>query len=824
MPSPLRAYLMVFDPQGSPQTKVHTDLKDIVDEWDAHASDDVSAVLHIGFDRVATRHFENLAQRFPGHVLLTEGAKYCLPKGYRSSQSPIGTVRDEEMYLGLTGWGYAADDPSPPINSQSANPKTVDGAASKRELWIEGYVMAFPADRAKLDQARIACDVSYLENEHELPHALRKSLGQFRQNHLTLGNTDDPCLIARRSPPWLLERHFDTLPISVRVANVFSQTGISTVSDLASTSKEELLRAKNFGKTSIRNVLEALNQGIADGPYSQEDELEKGFNLAFLPALRNALGNLSDREKDILVKRMGLDGPQMTLAEIGDEYGVSRERIRQVEAKAVTKIIATEIWDDVFERKIVELLADRREPLPLRALGMLDDWFDGAHEKPKVFSYWLDAIPTLDAHLISIDNVDYITGLNQNEWENAEREAKALMQGGIGLDWSEELCRDSVHGLLASKGRELRDVLWDRVAVLCRFADTGAGRILQSYGRGAEQAVLVVMEESDKALHYSDLAEAITARFEQDFDVRRIHNAAANVGLLLGRGTYGLRKHIPMLDDDFLLLGDWAEEIVLDGPEERQWHASEILRILADRAEFQILDVDQYVVSAALNGREAVEGLGRLVWRRKGEAGTSSHARIDIRQALLFVLEEAGHPLRTNELRKLLNEKRGTNQTFQIVPADPLIRVGTSLWGINDRDVPIKRQDQGHLINLAKSILTDLRHGIHVSEATKYFFNLPEIDPEALFSLLTLDNDLRVSQGRYLFLDSWGEPRRLTLSEALDRVLSEDQGAWSLEALHTRVMAEMARSCEKTALSGALQGCGAERDENGMWFRGDEDD
>ena len=90
--------------------------------------------------------------------------------------------------------------------------------------------------------------------------------------------------------------------------------------------------------------------------------------------------------------------------------------------------------------------------------------------------------------------------------------------------------------------------------------------------------------------------------------------------------------------------------------------------------------------------------------------------------------------------------------------------------------------------------------------------------------MLTLDSDLRVSQGRYLFLDIWGEPRRLTLSEALDRVLSEDQRTWSLEALHTRVMAEMARSCEKTALSGALQGSGAERDENGMWFRGDGDD
>lgn len=48
---------------------------------------------------------------------------------------------------------------------------------------------------------------------------------------------------------------------------------------------------------------------------------------------------LSPRETDIIKKRMGYNGnPPMTLNEIGDEYGLSRERIRQLEEKAMRKL------------------------------------------------------------------------------------------------------------------------------------------------------------------------------------------------------------------------------------------------------------------------------------------------------------------------------------------------------------------------------------------------------------------------------------------------------------------------------------------------------
>ena len=55
--------------------------------------------------------------------------------------------------------------------------------------------------------------------------------------------------------------------------------------------------------------------------------------------LDEVLDTLSPREKRVLQLRFGLDdGKQRTLEEVGKEFGVTRERIRQIEAKAVRKL------------------------------------------------------------------------------------------------------------------------------------------------------------------------------------------------------------------------------------------------------------------------------------------------------------------------------------------------------------------------------------------------------------------------------------------------------------------------------------------------------
>jgi len=56
--------------------------------------------------------------------------------------------------------------------------------------------------------------------------------------------------------------------------------------------------------------------------------------------IRKVLDQLSQKERDVLIMRFGLDddGNKKTLEEIGARYGVSRERIRQIENRAISKL------------------------------------------------------------------------------------------------------------------------------------------------------------------------------------------------------------------------------------------------------------------------------------------------------------------------------------------------------------------------------------------------------------------------------------------------------------------------------------------------------
>ncbi len=55
--------------------------------------------------------------------------------------------------------------------------------------------------------------------------------------------------------------------------------------------------------------------------------------------IKKALNNLTDREANVLKMRFGLvDGNEHTLEEVGQRFKVTRERIRQIEAKALKKL------------------------------------------------------------------------------------------------------------------------------------------------------------------------------------------------------------------------------------------------------------------------------------------------------------------------------------------------------------------------------------------------------------------------------------------------------------------------------------------------------
>ena len=62
------------------------------------------------------------------------------------------------------------------------------------------------------------------------------------------------------------------------------------------------------------------------------------LNESLATEIDRALSTLSEREKDIIVSFFGISCQEMTLEEIGDKFGLTRERVRQIKEKAIRKL------------------------------------------------------------------------------------------------------------------------------------------------------------------------------------------------------------------------------------------------------------------------------------------------------------------------------------------------------------------------------------------------------------------------------------------------------------------------------------------------------
>jgi RNA polymerase primary sigma factor len=118
---------------------------------------------------------------------------------------------------------------------------------------------------------------------------------------------------------------------------------------------EEVAQRVELPMERVREILRINQDTVSlEQPVGDEDD----FNLSDLiedrgavvpddaatrslldAAVREALGHLSDREQDVVRLRFGLDdGKIRTLEEVGKEFGVTRERVRQIESKTLAKL------------------------------------------------------------------------------------------------------------------------------------------------------------------------------------------------------------------------------------------------------------------------------------------------------------------------------------------------------------------------------------------------------------------------------------------------------------------------------------------------------
>jgi RNA polymerase primary sigma factor len=119
--------------------------------------------------------------------------------------------------------------------------------------------------------------------------------------------------------------------------------------------KQELAGALDMEEDKLEQVLDVSQRTLSLHAWVGRDEdtelmqlIEDADNVApndnldhklLVDRLNSVLDHLSDREREIIKLRFGLtDGQHYTLSEIGQLYDLSRERVRQIQAKAMRKL------------------------------------------------------------------------------------------------------------------------------------------------------------------------------------------------------------------------------------------------------------------------------------------------------------------------------------------------------------------------------------------------------------------------------------------------------------------------------------------------------
>ncbi len=119
-------------------------------------------------------------------------------------------------------------------------------------------------------------------------------------------------------------------------------------------SAEELAEMLDIPKEKVSDTLRVSGRHVSvDAPFADGEDnnlldvlvnadspnADRGLiNESLATEVDRALDTLTDREKDIIKYFFGIGYPEMTLEEIGEKFGLTRERVRQIKEKAIRRL------------------------------------------------------------------------------------------------------------------------------------------------------------------------------------------------------------------------------------------------------------------------------------------------------------------------------------------------------------------------------------------------------------------------------------------------------------------------------------------------------
>jgi hypothetical protein len=516
--------------------------------------------------------------------------------------------------------------------------------------------------------------------------------------------------------------------------------------------------------------------------------------------MERLLGFFKPHQVAVLRARLGTDGPRTTLEAAARLAGMTRERVRQIESQFLMYFLGTPAAIGLMER-IGRLRKAAGGPLFLRDLPSKDPWFDGFAAESEVVLPLLDAASKNDLHILMTPIGRIVAHRSIVSWEDL-RDLAVKAVGELGPAANRRLVRQTVTGILRErKTPELLDLLLTTVESNMQYSSGGK---LVAFGRSPSAIVETILEDSDRPLHYSEVARRWSERTGQP-----VTGNSARQGLercpntyLLGRGTFGLAKHMRLTPAEIARLIADCEAIVTTVVPKKQWHTRELLEALKTTGRVPER-ADRYVINACLSRSSVLESLGRLVWAVRRARPRTTADRIDVCDAVVQALERAGRPLRDDELRRQIERARGMGEIFMIVPTERMARTAPGTWGLLDRDFILTDPQREAVSNAIYDAALKQGFALHVSELPEVLAKIPipeEATPYMIRQLAGGDARLKLFKGDLIGLREWEHARRPTCQEAMAQIAGSLEAPVTLDWIHGELERRVGRSLPRTSI------------------------
>jgi hypothetical protein len=267
---------------------------------------------------------------------------------------------------------------------------------------------------------------------------------------------------------------------------------------------------------------------------------------------KTLLGVLPERARDVLTKRYGLgaDGETFTLEAIGQSYGITRERVRQIENYGIQSIQKSEEY-----KKHYELFMEMQKLIDQLGGGLIAEhvFLDEMTNDPVVRNHLYFLLVVGDPFYRGKENNQY-SHRWYTERKLADTVERALIDVHNSLDRDELISEQEILSRFKSALADIADKHNEDVLKRWLLISKQIGRNpLGDWGpadspnvrvKGVRDYAYLAVKRHGSPMHFREVAEAIHKLFGHDAHVATTHNELIKDSrfVLVGRGLYALTE------------------------------------------------------------------------------------------------------------------------------------------------------------------------------------------------------------------------------------------------------------------------------------------